>query len=145
MAAAIGLALGLGAASVQAHTDDPCPHNKADHPHCTGSGGGAGGGSSGKGIDLEVGIVSDDALEDDDRGDYIHNQDGVKAGTGGETQPNRPGIVVNLRGNGPNPREVTIDVACSNPDVDPGPGVLQIGDCTNLPGGVLCPGQLRLY
>jgi len=107
----------------------------ATHQQCADTGGGgAGGGSSGQGLDILADLVSGPTLMPDGQGTYVHNENGVKAGTGGETQPNRPGIFIDLRGTGKNPRTITINATCSNPiAMDPLTSQLyMIGNCSEL-------------
>ncbi len=105
VAAVFGLALSFGATSAQAH------HCKGKHafPECTSGGGGAGGGGGGGTTPIVADIVSGSALEPDlDGSTYSYTERDVKANAG-------PGIFINLRGTGNEPREVTVHVTCGNP------------------------------
>ena len=118
VAAALGLALGFGAAPAQAGVD--CTDLKfATHKQCAGDtgGGGAGGGQSGKHTPIVASINTVEFLEQDDPADYENNADGVKAQYGGETGPNRAGFVVSLRGTGQDFRTVEVQGECVNIDL----------------------------
>ena len=131
VAAALGLAVALGATPAAAfhckgaHDFDGCEPG--------GGGGGDGGGQSGKGLKLVVTIELDDTILIPDSnapiGEYVDKEGAVTATTGGETQPNAPGFGVSLTGKGKNPRMVTVVAKCVN---GAGPSFIP-GGCNALP------------
>ena len=107
VAAALGLALGLMNTPAQAH------HCKGAHdfPGCTSGGGGAGGGGGGGTTPIVADIVSGSALDPDLVGSmYSDSERDIKANAG-------PGIFINLRGTGNDPRTVQVNVTCTNPNL----------------------------
>ncbi len=138
LAAALGLALGLRAAPAQAGVD--CDDPKFfEHKQCGDIGGdGAGGGLSGKGSRIVWTIIAGTDLVPDGVGSvYFHGDGGVRTRVGGQTQPHGPGIGINLRGTGQEPRTIQVNDNCTNPDVDPGAGEIVIGGaagCESLIG-----------
>ncbi len=108
LAMAGGLVVGLGAAPAQAH------HCKGAHdfPGCNLGGGGAGGGGGGGTTPIVADIVSGSALDPDLVGGsmYSDSERDIKANAG-------PGIFINLRGTGNDPRTVLVGIACTNPDL----------------------------
>ncbi len=107
VAAVFGLALSFGATSAQAH------HCKGAHdfPGCMSGGGGAGGGGGGGTTPIVADIVSGSALDPDLVGSmYSDSERDIKANAG-------PGIFINLRGTGNDPRTVQVNVTCTNPNL----------------------------
>ncbi len=107
VAAVFGLALSFGATSAQAH------HCKGAHdfPGCTSGGGGAGGGGGGGTTPIGADIGSGSALDPDLVGTmYSDSERDIKANAG-------PGIFINLRGTGNDPRTVQVNVTCTNPNL----------------------------
>ena len=135
LVAAFGLALGLMGAPATAH--DCTRHNDPSHKHCDtgGGGGGAGGGGGGGTTPIVADIVSGSALDPDLVGSmYSDSERDIKANAG-------PGIFINLRGTGNDPRTVLVGdefvefgIACTNPDL--GEGVIIGGEngCNFLDG-----------
>ncbi len=124
VAAVFGLALSFGATSAQAH------HCKGAHdfPGCTSGGGGAGGGGGGGTTPIVADIVSGSALDPDLVGSmYSDSERDIKANAG-------PGIFINLRGTGNDPREVTVHVTCDNPTVAEGVIIGGVDGCDFLDG-----------
>ena len=136
VAAALGLALGLSAPPAEANHDCTPGTKFEDHPHCTG-GGASGGGESGKAQALVVTLdslgtpTSITSIVDDGLGDYFNKDGGVTTRVGGESQPNRPGLGMNLKGTGKNFRTVKVAVGCTNPLVG-GIYIGGINGCTNF-------------
>ncbi|MCH8113041.1 MAG: hypothetical protein IH905_13990 [Proteobacteria bacterium] len=141
LAAAFGLALGLSAAPAQAGVD--CEDPKFfEHKQCGDTGGdGAGGGLSGKASTIVWTITAGTSLVDDDfdgtldgfDSSYFHGDGGVRTRVGGQTQPHGPGIGINLRGTGQEPRTIRVNVNCGNPNLG---GIIigGVGGCNILAG-----------
>ncbi len=120
----MGLTLGLSAAPALA---DPPVDGCHDHKDCP-PGGDDETTPGGKHSPLIFTINTGD-LENDGKGDYVHNEGHVKALAGGQNQPNKPGVRLDLRGGGGNnARKLTVDVRCTDGS---------FGDCRELPGGFL--------
>ena len=106
---------GVGAAPVQAHTGNPCPHNNPSHHHCTGGGGGGGGGGNDRSLTVTLDAIgSSSNVRSDGAGDpvdsYSHSEKRVKVLLG--TAQHRPGFKMTLQ-SGKNERAVTVDFSCS--------------------------------
>ena len=107
LAIAGGLALGLMVLPSDSYgCNDGVKHKEPTVP----CGGGAGGGVSGKTTPIVWTITEGPfpSLVDDGGGSYSNNDGGVKTKVGGQTQPNAPGIYINLGGTGKDPREITV-------------------------------------
>ena len=130
--AVLGLALGLSAAPALA--DPPNPEGcHVEHKDCP-PGGGDETTSGGKHSALiftltnTVSLLTNTvSLMNDGDDQYVHNEGHVKALAGGQVQPHKPGVQLDLRGGGSNPRTLKVQASCTSGS---------FGDCV-LPDGFL--------
>ncbi len=109
LTAAMGLALGLMAAPALA--DKPTDGCHVAHEDCPPAGGDETT-SGGKHSALIFTLTDTANLENDEGGDYVHNEGHVKALAGGQNERHRPGLLLSLRGGGRNPRTWMVSADC---------------------------------